>query len=144
MSPALRRFLRRVVPARWIDWYRRRGLLRRYLRGLGQELLIRRRLELGIDPGPTAAHLAERPLQHAVERAQLALEQLHRQLEGLNARHGAELRRLRAEVAELASAVDALRAELAALNGPAGAGGGPPEGAPAGERAPAAERASDG
>jgi hypothetical protein len=110
-----REFLKKVLPATAIDQYRRRRLLRRYHRALGEELLARRMREGGIGEDGTATDLAERPLWQAIERTELLLEQLHRQIESLGARHGSELRDLRAEVVTLASAVETLQASILAL-----------------------------
>jgi hypothetical protein len=113
LSP--RQFLKRILPASWIDVYRRKRLLRQHLSALSQELLTRRRVELGTRAERAASGLAERPQPQSLERTELVLEQLHRQIEALSARYGSELRELRAEVAALASVVEELRASTQPL-----------------------------
>ena len=108
LSP--RQLLKRILPASWIDVYRRKRLLRQHLSALGHELLMRRRVELGTRAERAASDLAERPLPQSLERTEIVLEQLHRQIEALSARYSSELRELRAEVAALALIVDELGA----------------------------------
>jgi hypothetical protein len=96
--------LKWVLPAGWIDRYKHWRLR-----------LMRWRLGLGLDADHAATDLPERRLRQELQRTELVLEQLHREIEALSARHGSELRELRAEIATLASAVEMLQASIGAL-----------------------------
>lgn len=103
---------KRVLPDRFIGWYRRRRALRKYLRDLAYEIYDRQvRLDLAEleDHASRRRHgFQERVMRDLLERTDLILQQLDRRIEGLNARHGGELRSLREEL-------DSLRGELARL-----------------------------
>lgn len=113
----LRLIAKRLLPARLLGWYRRRRALRRYLRQLSFEVYGRQvRMDLEELEGRMAARrdgFYQQIVRDVLERTDLVLQELDRRIEGLNARHGAELGRLREEVA-------ALREETAALAGRAG------------------------
>jgi hypothetical protein len=110
--PSLRDIAKRVLPESVIDRYRRRRTLRRYLRTLSHELYDRQgKLDIEYLEGAILARrpdLTERMMQDILERTDIVLKQLDRQIEGLRARHGNELRELREEMA-------AVRASLAEL-----------------------------
>jgi len=111
----MRRYLagiaKRVLPMRFVRWYRRRRALRKYLRALSYEVYERQvRIELADLEGRIAARrdgFYDKLVKEVLERTDLILQELDRRIEGLTARHGRELRDLRAEV-------DALRADLGA------------------------------
>jgi hypothetical protein len=110
--PTLREIAKKVLPESVVERYRRRRTLRRYLRTLSYELYDRQqKMDVEYLEGIILARrpdLTERMLQDVLERTDLVLQQLNRQIEGLRARHGNELRELREEVA-------AVRASLAEL-----------------------------
>src|SRR4029450_9606139 len=103
---------RRILPPRIIDSYRRRRVLRNFLRSLGYELYDRQqKLEVEKIEGSVLARrpaLTEQLMGDLLHRTDLVLQQLHREIEGLEARHGTSLRTLRAEVAALRSALEEL------------------------------------
>jgi hypothetical protein len=115
-----------VLPDSVVDEYRRRRALRRYLRQLGYELYNRRSQ---LDPEELEGRLAaaregfsQNLVKDVLERTDLVLQALDRRIEGLTARQTSEVRALEAQLAELRTAVDALRAEVARQ--PAGTGPG--------------------
>ena len=114
---------KRVLPAPVIDWYRRRRATRRYLSALGYEIYHRQvRLDLEDLEGQVAARregFTERLVKDILERTELILQGLDRRIEGLSARHGAQIRDLTAELAALRAEVEALRLELRSMQ-PAG------------------------
>jgi hypothetical protein len=107
----LRNIAKKVLPKPVLEWYRRRRAVRQYLRSLGFEIYDRTvRLELEDVEGRIAARrdgFYERLVHDVLERTELVLQELDRKIEGLNARHGNDLRELRMEV-------QALRENLAA------------------------------
>jgi hypothetical protein len=115
----VRRFIlavaKAVLPDKFIEWYRRRRALRRYLRALAYEVYHRQvRIDLRELEGRIAARrdgFYERMVKDVLERTELILQELDRRVEGLSARHGSELRAQRREIA-------ALRERLLALNPP--------------------------
>lgn len=115
---------KRVLPNRFIEWYRRRRALRRYLTALAYEIYDRGiRLELDDLEGRIAARrdgFYDRLVKDVLERTEIVLQELDRKIEGLMARHGSELRHLQAEVTELRTRAHALQEQLASP-GPDGA-----------------------
>jgi hypothetical protein len=109
----LRRIAKRFLPGRIVSWYGRRRALRRYLRQLSYEIYSRReRLDLQELEGQIAARrdgFYRQIVREVLERTDLILQELDRRIEGLNARHGSELRRLRDEVTALRDEVAGLR-----------------------------------
>lgn len=109
---SLRRLGKTVLPEGALDWYRRRRAVRRYLKTLGRELFDRQgKLELEELEDRVLARrpdLTDRLTKDILERTDILLQRLDRQLEGVRARHGGELRSLRAEVDELRARVAAL------------------------------------
>ena len=116
----MRRFLvgigKKVLPEKAVDAYRRRRALRRYLRSLSYEIYdrqVKRHVE-----ELEGTVLARRPditenfMKDVLERTDLLLQELHRQIEGVQARHGGELRELHQEVERLRSALDELQARM--------------------------------
>lgn len=113
--PRVREFAKRVLPQWFVDWYRRRRLVRSYLRALGHELQERRYAMLGdgtqLEDVVAARHdgFYQRAVQEILDRCDLVLQQLDRKIEGLGARHANELRDLRTEVAGLKASLEAMR-----------------------------------
>lgn len=114
MRRKLAAFGKRVLPASFVDWYRRRRALRRYLRQLGFELYNRRNQ---LDPEELEGRLAARRdgfyeglVRDVLERTDLVMQQLDRRIEGMTARHGSQVHDLRREVAELRERMEALLA----------------------------------
>jgi hypothetical protein len=110
---SLRQFAIRILPKRFVEWYRRRRALKHYLTALAYEIYDRGiRLELEDLEGRIAARrdgFYDRLVKDVLERTELVLQELDRKIEGLIARHGGELRHLQAEVAELRTSLEALR-----------------------------------
>ena len=108
----IRDIAKRILPKRFIEWYRRRRALKHYLRALAYEIYDRGiRMELDDLEGRIAARrdgFYERLAKDVLERTELVLRELDRKIEGTGARQGSELRLLQAEV-------ESLRASLAAL-----------------------------
>jgi hypothetical protein len=107
---------KRILPKRFIDWYRRRRALRRYLKALAFEIYDRGiRLEIDDLEGRIAARrdgFYDRLVKDVLERTELVLQELDRKVEGLTARHGSELRHLQSEITELRTAAHELRTTL--------------------------------
>lgn len=105
----MRRFLLRLghrfLPSTFIEWYRRRRALRRYLIALGYEVYHRQvRLDRDEIEGSVAARrdgFYQQMMKDLLERTELIIQELDRRIEGVSARHGNELRNLRAEIASL-------------------------------------------
>jgi hypothetical protein len=115
----LRTLVKRVMPTEWIHAYRRRRLTRRYLRGLAYELYDRQ-VRLSLEDFET--DVAERPkgfhdrlARDVLARTDAVLQGLDRKIEGVSARHGTELRKLREELESARADVAALRDEIRAL-----------------------------
>lgn len=109
---SVRNFAKKVLPEYVVDRYRRRRMLRRYMQSLSYELYDRQeKLDVEYLEGTVLARrpdLSERMMKDILERTDIVLQRLDRQIEGLRARHGNELRELREEMA-------AVRASLADL-----------------------------
>src|SRR5213076_3453652 len=94
----IRDILKKILPTRFIEWYRRRRALKHYLRALAYEIYDRGiRMELDDLEGRIAARrdgFYERLVKDVLERTELVLQGLDRKIEGVSARHGAELREL--------------------------------------------------
>jgi len=101
----LRALATKILPSFFITWYRRRRALKRYLGALSYEIYDRQiRLEIDDLDGRIAARrdgFYERMVKDVLERTELILQELDRRIEGLTARHGTELRELRAELGAL-------------------------------------------
>jgi hypothetical protein len=115
----LRTLVKRVMPTEWIHAYRRRRMTRRYLRGLAYELYDRQ-VRLSLEDFET--DVAERPkgfhdrlAKDVLARTDAVLQGLDRKIEGVSARHGTELRKLREELETARADVAALRDEIRAL-----------------------------
>ena len=108
----VRDVLKRILPKRFIEWYRRRRALRRYLRALAFEIYDRGiRLELDDLEGRIAARrdgFYDRLVRDVLERTELILQQLDRKIEGVTARHGNDLRALKIEVEKLRESLQGL------------------------------------
>lgn len=116
----MRRFLvrvaKKVLPRGAIDGYRRRRALRRYLRSLSHEIYDRH-LTIRVEDveGTVLAsrpEITERLTRDLVARMDVVMQELHRQIEGLRARHGTELRELREELEKLRAALEELHARV--------------------------------
>jgi len=121
MKRTLASFGKKVLPASFVEWYRRRRALRRYLKQLGWELYNRRSQ---LDPEELEGRLAaardgfyQGLVRDVLERIDLVLQQLDRRIEGVTARHSGQIRDLRAEVDALRQRVAALLEADAALGG---------------------------
>jgi hypothetical protein len=108
----LRDIAKKVLPGRFIEWYRRRRATKRYLQALAYEIYDRGiRMELDDLEGRIAARrdgFYERLVRDVLERTELVLQELDRKIEGVSARHGGELRELHAEL-------ESIRASLRTL-----------------------------
>lgn len=114
--PTVRRFVKRLLPARALSAYRRRRALRNYLRGLSYEVYDRgRTYELEELEGELLARrpdLTDRLIKDILLRTDILIQQLDRRVEGLRARHGNELRELRREIESLRASIEALGAAV--------------------------------
>jgi len=101
----LRALAIKLLPASVVTRYRRRRAMKRYLGALAYEIYDRQiRLEIDDLDGRIAARrdgFYERMVKDVLERTELILQELDRRIEGLAARHGTELRELRAELEAL-------------------------------------------
>ena len=121
---SLRNLLKRILPTSWVDRYRRRRALRRYLKDLAYEIYDRTiRLEredltdeLEERIAARRAGFHERLVRDVLERTELVLQELDRKIEGVSARGGRDRRRIEEEVAELRRSVDQLRQGLDELD----------------------------
>jgi hypothetical protein len=121
----LRTQVKRVIPAKWVHAYRRYRATVLYLRGLGWELYDRQvRLSLEdfeTDVANRPAGFHDRLAKDVLARTDAVLEGLDKKIEGVSARHGTELRKLREDLentrVELAALRDEVRALLAARAG---------------------------
>jgi hypothetical protein len=113
----LRELAKRVLPENLIEAYRRRRAARRYLRTLGAEVRLRnQQMQVEELEGKVLAkrpEITDRLVKDLLERVDLVVQQLDRQLEAIRARHGNELRSLRDEVDALKTSVAALEAAVA-------------------------------
>ena len=111
----LRVFGKKVLPSSVVEAYRRRRASRRYLRTLGAEIRLRnQRLQVEELEGrilEQRPEITDRLVKDVLERMDLVVQQLDRQLEAIRARHGSELGSLREEVEALKASVAALEAE---------------------------------
>ena len=100
-----RQIVKSVLPQRFIDWYRRRRALRRYLAALSYEIHDRRtRLELeDLEENVVTRRkgIYEQMVGEVLDRTDLILQELERRIEGVKARHDNELSSLRREMAEI-------------------------------------------
>jgi len=108
----VRSLAKKILPKWFIDWYRRRRALRGYLRSLSEELLERQtRLEADELEGRLAAQrqgFYEGLVKDVLERMDLILQELDRQIQGVSTRHGQELERLRQDIAELSASIESM------------------------------------
>ena len=121
----LRTQVKRAFPANWVHAYRRYRATLVYLRGLGWELYDRQ-VRLSLEDFET--DVADRPggfhyslAKDVLARTDAVLEGLDKKIEGVSARHGTDLRKLREDLettrAELAALRDEVRALLATRAG---------------------------
>src|ERR1041384_6948443 len=101
----LRDIAKKLLPKRFIEWYRRRRATKHSLQALAYEIYDRGiRMELDDLEGRIAARrdgFYEHLVKDVLERTELILQQLDRKIEGLTARHGQDLRTLKVEVEKL-------------------------------------------
>jgi hypothetical protein len=115
----LRNFAKKVLPNRFVNWYRRRRQVRAYLNALGHELHERQtRLDdegVDVEDQIAARHdgFYQRAVKEILDRTDLVLQELDRRIEGISVRYGNDIRELKAQVASLRNSVTALRAEVA-------------------------------
>ena len=112
----IKNVLKQLLPERYIESYRRQRAVRAYMRSLSYEIYEQQK-QLRIEEleGKILARrpsLTHRLMKDLLDRMDLVMEGFHRQLEGIRARHGTELRELRQEVEDLRASVEALRREL--------------------------------
>jgi len=112
----IKSLLKKLLPEPYLESYRRRRAVRAYMRSLSHEIYDRQK-QLRIEEleGKILARrpsLTHRLMKDLLDRMDVVMEGLHRQLEGIRARHGSELRELREEVENLRASVEALRREL--------------------------------
>jgi hypothetical protein len=116
----LRDLAKRILPNRFVEWYRRRRAVRQYLRSLGYEIYDRTvRLELEDVEGRIAARrdgFYEHLVRDVLERTELVLQELDRKIEGVSARQGNELRELRSQIQALRDTLSAPSAELRSIS----------------------------
>jgi hypothetical protein len=112
----LRETARRALPEPLVAWVRRRRALQRYLDRLSRDLLrskssldyVEGRLEERRDP------LYEQMVRDVLERTDLILQELHRQIEAVSARTGERLEALEERSTELRRELDRLGADARA------------------------------
>jgi hypothetical protein len=113
---SIREPIKQILPASFLDAYRRRRALRRYLRALSYEIHDRNRTyPLEQLEGKLLARrpdLTKRLMHDLLTRSDLLVQELDRQLEGLRSRHGSQLAELRRELEALRVSVEALRDEI--------------------------------
>lgn len=116
----MRRFVgdvaKKVLPQGAIDRLRRRRALRRYLRSLSYEIYDRQ-MKFRVEEleGSILARrpdITERLMKDLLSRMDLLLQELHRQIEGLRERHGAELDEVREQLRRLEASMEELRSGL--------------------------------
>jgi uncharacterized membrane protein YccC len=116
-----RDFGKRVLPSGAIEQFRRLRSLLRYLRTLSYEVYDRQKTyhveELEGELIARRPDITERMMKDLLERTDILLQELHRQVEALRARQGSDLREVRARVEELANQVQKLRSDLQAVRG---------------------------
>jgi chromosome segregation ATPase len=99
-----------------VERYRRRRTLQRYLKTLSYELYDRQaKMDVEQLEGTILARrpdLTERLMKDILERTDIVLKELDRQIEGLRARHGNELRDLRDEMATVRASLAELERQL--------------------------------
>jgi hypothetical protein len=119
--PIVKSALKKLLPEQYIEAYRRRRAVRAYMRSLGYEIYDRQR-QLRIEEleGKILARrpdITNRMMKDLLERMDVVMEGFHRQLEGLRARHGTELRELQEEVERIRASLEALTEQMEARAG---------------------------
>lgn len=115
----VRQIAKKVLPDRFIDWYRRRRATRNYLRALSYELLERQTRLDDLEARIAARRdgFYQQVVRDVLERTEIILQELDRRIEGLSARTGNELRAVEGQLAQLRADVATLRERLD-LRGP--------------------------
>jgi hypothetical protein len=111
-----RKFLVKLLPYRIVEWYRRKRAIRRYMQGLGVEVLERERRLEHLE-GRVAA--SQRGFYHQIvrdllERTDIILQELDRRVEGVAARTEESVVKMQTELTELRDEIARLRDELGA------------------------------
>jgi hypothetical protein len=111
-----RTFLVKLLPYRIVEWYRRKRAIRRYMKGLGVEVLERERRLEHLE-GRVAA--SQRGFYHQIvkdllERTDIILQELDRRVEGVAARTEESVVKMQTELTELRDEIARLRDELGA------------------------------
>ena len=107
----LRQIAKKILPERFINWYRRRRATRAYLDALSYELL-ERQTRLDELEGRIAARrdgFYERIVHDVLERTEVILQELDRRIEGVSARTGSRLHGIEEQLEELRSEIARLR-----------------------------------
>jgi hypothetical protein len=113
---SIRRILKRALPSRALNVYRRRRALRRYLRQISYQLYDRNLTyhleELEGDLLARRPDITSRLMEDLLMRTDILIQRLDRQVAALRARHSGEFRELHKEVGALRESMDELRAEV--------------------------------
>ena len=114
--------LKRLLPDGLIESYRRRRAYRAYMRTLSYEIYDRQK-QFRIEDleGKILARrpdLTQRLMKELLQRMDVVMEGFHRQLEGVRARHGTEIRELQEEVDRIRAALDRLTEGLGSQDAP--------------------------
>ena len=108
----LNEFAKKILPSRFVHWYRRRRASRRFMRALGYEVFDRQqRMDLEDVEGRAIAKrqgLQEQIVKDVLSRTDLVLQELHRRIEGVSTRQAEELRALAAEVEAIKRQIETL------------------------------------
>ena len=115
---AVKNILKKLLPGGLIESYRRRRVYRAYVRTLRYEIYDRQK-QFRIEEleGKILARrpdLTQRLMKELLQRMDVVMEGFHRQLEGVRARHGTEIRELREEVERIRAELDRLTAQIEA------------------------------
>jgi hypothetical protein len=110
----VRSFLVKILPYRFVDWYRRKRALRRFMRGLSIETLERERR---LEPLEGRIAASTRGFYHQIvadvlERTDIILQELDRRIEGVAARAEERMTSTETELKELREEVLRLRQQL--------------------------------
>jgi len=110
-----RKFMIKLLPYRFVEWYRRKRAIRRYMKGLSVEVLERdRRLEhLEGRIAASQRGFYHQILKDLLERTDIILQELDRRIEGVAARTEESVVRMESELAALRQEMARLRDELA-------------------------------
>ena len=120
---SLRETGKRVLPGGAVESFRRVRALVRYLRSLSYEVYDRQKTfhveELEGRLIARRPDITERLMKDLLERTDILLQELHREVEALRARQGNDLRDVGARVDALSAELGELRAEFQGVTEPA-------------------------